>query len=131
MKKLIGVASMAVVLGSATAFADPDPTRVPLANAVEKNTENSAKNPQARGLQNAREHLLENARRQQEKRANHPPGQQKKAAGGVAGTRETVAGAERTQRVERVERVERVDRPDRPDRPNRPDRPDRPDRPHR
>ena len=98
MKKLIGVASMAVVLGSATAFADPDPTRVPLANAIEKNTENSAKNPQARGLQNAREHLLENARRQQEKRANHPPGQQKKAAGGAAGTRETVASAERTQR---------------------------------
>src|SRR2546427_9929557 len=84
---------MAVVLGSATAFADPDPTRVPLANAVEKNTENSAKNPQARGLQNAREHLLENARRQQEKRANHPPGQQKKAAGGATGTGEIVAGA--------------------------------------
>src|SRR6266480_1671280 len=79
VKRLIGVASIAVVFGSATAFADPDPTRVPLANAIEKNTENSAKNPQARGLQNAREHLLDNARRQQEKRANHPPGQQKKA----------------------------------------------------
>src|SRR5437879_11468942 len=99
---------MAVVLGSATAFADPDPTRVPLANAIEKNTENSAKNPQARGLQNAREHLLENARRQQEKRANHPPGQQKKAAGGAAGSREIVAGAERTQRAERRSEERRV-----------------------
>src|SRR2546427_10524183 len=90
---------MAVVLGSATAFADPDPTRVPLANAVEKNTENSAKNPQARGLQNAREHLLENARRQQEKRANHPPGQQKKAAGGATGTGEIVAGGPDNRRA--------------------------------
>src|SRR2546427_10816758 len=95
---------MAVVLGSATAFADPDPTRVPLANAVEKNTENSAKNPQARGLQNAREHLLENARRQQEKRANHPPGQQKKAAGGAAGTGENVAGGRGAQSARRGRR---------------------------
>src|SRR2546427_10593160 len=95
---------MAVVLGSATAFADPDPTRVPLANAVEKNTENSAKNPQARGLQNAREHLLENARRQQEKRANHPPGQQKKAAGGAAGTGEIGAGGRAPRSARRAPR---------------------------
>ena len=106
---------MAVVFGSATAFADPDPARVPLAHAFVTVQENSVENPDNRGLRNASQHLRLNILRQQVKRANHPPGQHK-AAGGAADTRETVAGAERTQRAERVERVERVDRPDRPHR---------------
>jgi len=125
MKKLIGVAGISALVCSATAFGAPDPARVPLANAVEKNAENSAKNPQARGLQNAREHLLDNAKRQQEKRASNPPGQHK------LGVRASSDRAQLADRTERVERVERPDRPDRPDRPNRPDRPDRPERPHR
>jgi len=131
MKKVISVVGMAAVLGSATAFADPDPTRVPLANAAETVAGNLAEHPDNRGLQNAFARIRENIARQQAKRENHPPGQQKKAAGGTAGSRETLVGAERTQRAERAERVERVDRPDRPERPERPDRPDRPDRPHR
>src|SRR2546426_9289103 len=96
VKKLIGVASMAVVLGSATAFADPDPARVPLAHAFVTVQENSAEHPGNKGLLNASQHLTLNILRQQAKRENHPPGQQKKAAGGAAG--ETLAGAGRTDR---------------------------------
>jgi hypothetical protein len=132
MKKFVPVAGIGLVLCSAVAFADPDPAKVPLSNAIEHVTENGAKNPQAPGLQNARDRIVNNAARQEENRNNHGPHKAadgKDAAGGV----DRAQGVERTERVERVERVERAERPERPERVERPERPDRPgqDRPER
>ena len=150
MKKLIAVAGMGVALCSATAFADPDPARVPLANAIEKVTENQAEHPGNRGLANARTKLVRNAVRQADKRANHPPGQNKapvkgktadgQSSGGSAGGGRDGGrgGSDRAQVVERVERTERAERPERVERVEkvdrvaaRPDRPDHPSRPQK
>lgn len=116
MKKILVFAGTGIALCSTLAFADPDPAKPPLANAIETVTEQSLEHPN-KGLSNAVQRLQENAIKQQEKRTNHPPGQNK------AETNDR--GAERAQVAERVDRPERADRPDRPDRPDKPDRPDR------
>jgi len=133
MKKLIGVVTIGVVLGSAAAFADPDPSRLPMDRAMESVNKNIVKNPDARGLRNASERLEENRTRQGTRGKNHAPGQQKhepssaehKATGGNAERTEVVDRVERAElpdRVERVERPERVDRPEHPVHPGRPQR---------
>jgi len=130
MKKVVVVAGMGVALCSAIAFADPDPTRVPLENAAANVSAKSAENPDNKGLANATRHIvIENIPRQQAKRENHPPGQQKKEANaadkGGAGQDKGADRAQVADRVDRVERVEKVERPERPERPEKPDRPER------
>lgn len=114
MKKVIVIAGMSMALCSAVALADPDPAVVPLDNAAARISEKAAENPDNKGLANALHHIvIDNIPRQQAKRENHPPGQNKAGA------------SDRVQTVERVERVERVEKAERPERPERPDRPDR------
>src|SRR5258705_7430756 len=128
MKKLTGVVGVSAVLCSATAFAAPDPARVPLENAVEIVSSKSAARPDNRGLQNATRRITTNIQRQQEKRANHPPGQHKlgRSDAQQSNGRGNVDRAQVADRTERVERVERIERPERSERPERPDRPERP-----
>jgi hypothetical protein len=121
MNKLFAAAGVGVVLCSGAALADPDPTRVPLQNAIETVGGQAAQHPGNRGLGNATIRLQENAIRQQEKRDEHAaehPGQ-----GGPADRAETVTRVEKAERPEKVERVERVERAERPDRVVRVDRP--------
>jgi hypothetical protein len=130
MKRVVVVAGIGLVLCSPVAIADPDPAKVPLQNAAGHVTANGVKNPQAPGLQNARDRIVDNAARQEENRNehNHPNNADGKNAGGrdAGAGPDRAQGVERTERTERVERVERVERAERPERPERVERPDRP-----
>ena len=130
MKKLISFVTMGVVLGSAAVFADPDSSRVPLERAEEALKANIVKNPDARGLPNAFDRVLENARRHETKGKNQPPGKQQpgpsSATGGNAERTEVV---DRVENTERPDRVERIDRPELPAHPVHPDHPTHPGRP--
>lgn len=127
MKKLVAVvAGAGIAVYASVAFADPDPTKVPLQNALEHVLENGAKNPQAPGLRNARDRIVTNAARQEEHRQNHPH----KAANGKnsdskdsGGKDAGGAGVDRARGVEHVKRTERPELPERTDRPDHPDRP--------
>ena len=118
MKKLVGVAAAAVVLCSATAFADP--SGEPMDRAIEKVSENLAEHPDNRGLRNARQRLQDNQVRQSTRGRNQAPGQQRESSS--AEDIESPAGAERAQLPDRVEAVGRPDRPGRPDTVGRPER---------
>jgi len=61
---------------------------VPLANAAETVAGISQRHPDNRGLQNASARIRETYRASAGEAENHPPGQQKKAAGGTAGSKE-------------------------------------------
>ena len=75
MNKVLALAGAGVVLCSTPAFADPDPTVIPLDNAAAVVGAKAAANPDNRGLSNALGHIVQdNIPRQQEKRLNHPPG---------------------------------------------------------
>jgi len=125
MKKLIGIVTIGVVLGSAAVFADPDPSRLPMDRAIESVKKNIEKNPDVEGLRNARERLLENRRRQTTGSKNQAPGQQKHGPSS-AEHKETGGDAKRTEVVDRVERAELPDRVERVERPERVDRPEHP-----
>ena len=56
------IAGIGLVLCSPIAFADPDPTRVPLEHAAETVGENAAEHPGNKGLANASRHIVENIR---------------------------------------------------------------------
>jgi len=128
MKKLIGVVTIGVVLGSAAVFADPDSSRVPLERAEEALKANIVKNPDARGLPNAFNRVLENARRHETKGKNQPPGQQQPGPSSATG-----GNVERTEVVDRLDRLDRldIDRPVPPARPVHPEHPTHPGRPQR
>lgn len=129
MKKLIGVVAMGGILCCATAFAaDPNPPQVPMERALESLNKNIAKNPDASGLQNAKERLLDNRKRQATRGKNHAPGQQKREPSS-AELKKTSGDAERTQVVDHVERVDRVERVERIDRPEPPARLEHPAHP--
>jgi hypothetical protein len=119
MKQTIGLVGTAVLLCSASAFADPNSSSRggTMVRAIEVTTQNQAKNPDSPGLPRARARLVENAARHA---ANpHRPG---------------ATGVERAQDVDRVQRVERPERPERVERVDlatrletaRAHRPDRP-----
>jgi len=129
MKKLLSVVFGAAALAcSVNVLADP--TNVPRANARERLAENAARNPDARGLQNAQARLAGNDQRQSTRGRNQAPGQQKRTTRG-AGSNHGVARLERNQPVERVERVEKVERVERPERVERVERPERVERAER
>ncbi len=129
MKKLIGVVAMGGILCCATAFAaDPNPPQVPMERALESLNKNIAKNPDASGLQNAKERLLDNRKRQATRGKNRAPGQQKPKPSS-AEHKETGGDAERTQVVDRVEHVDRIERIDRPEPPARLEHPTHPGHP--
>ena len=126
--KLVGAIGMAMAMCSASAFADPDPTRQPMDQAIERVGENIGRNPDNRGLQNAGTRLLENRARQATRGKNRAPGQQRLGLHD-AGQRESLAGPERAQAPQRAERPDLPARPERPEVPARPERPERPERP--
>jgi hypothetical protein len=120
MKKLIGVVTMGVVLGSAAAFADPDPSRQPLDRAIERVGENIAEHPDNEGLQNAINHLLDNRARQAARGKNQAPGQQKREPSS-AEHKEIGGDVERPQVVDRAESIDRPETAARPDVSARPE----------
>ena len=130
MKKLIGIVTMGVVLGSAAAFADPDPSRVPIDRAIESVNKNIVKNPDVRGLRNAQQHLIENQVRQRTRGKNHAPGQQKHEPSS-AERKETGGDVGRPQVVDRVESIDRPETAARPDLSARPELPMSTGRPRR
>jgi hypothetical protein len=116
-KKTIGLVGMAVLLCSASAFADDTHTSSKggtMVRSFEAVTGNAVKNPDAPGLQNAQQNMIENAA----KHAAHEHGH------GAAGA-ERPQGVDRVEKVEKVERVERVERVEKVERPERPERPER------
>jgi hypothetical protein len=99
------ILAAALVAFPTAAVADPDPTHVPMARAIERVLENNADHPN-RGLANAELRLFRNLERHETR--GHD-------------------GVERPERPERPERVEfvsvrdfgRAHRPERPDRPGK------------
>lgn len=109
------IVAIGAILFSAGALADPDPTRVPLDQAIISVGKNIAKNPDNPGLPKAGLRLIINQDRQTTR--DHPRGRE--------------PGVERSERVERPERAERPERVEivtRADfgRAHRPERPERP-----
>ena len=106
VNKIKSILAAAAVVFSSGALADPDPTHVPMATAIERVLENAADHPN-RGLANAEVRLFRNLERHETRGLD---------------------------RIERVERPERPERPERVDfvsardfgRAQRPERPERP-----
>jgi hypothetical protein len=112
VSKIKCIVALAVIAFSGAAIADPDPTRVPLDQAIISVGKNIAKNPDNPGLPKAGLRLIINQDRQSTR--DHPRGRE--------------VGPERSERVERPERPERIEIVTRADiaRAHRPERPERP-----
>jgi hypothetical protein len=110
-KNLLSLIGAAALAASATVLADnPNANqRGTMARAIERTTENRAKNPQSQGLSNAQARLATNA----EKHATREHGH------------EATEPVQRVEHGDRVDRVERVDRPERPERVQRVERPEK------
>jgi hypothetical protein len=124
MRFLYRVLAVGVPLCLAAAWAaDSRPPHEPTVQGLQSVSKNVAKNPDNRGLQNARDRLIANIVRHETR--DKSARKETRSTGGESGRPEQIGRAEPMERVERVDRPERVEKPERPERAERPDRPER------
>jgi hypothetical protein len=104
-RTLLAAASAVMLAGIGSANAQ---TNVPGAKALDSIDKNLAKDPDNRGLANARDRIERNQKRHALHKADK--------------AEDKAERAEKAEKMEKVEHVEKVDRPERPAHPDRPGR---------